>query len=159
MKQSLVLAGMLSLILLTAHEGRAEKWVKINFDVPNKNLKANYYDTKSVKVRNNTIYWTEKFILTDFGSEQYTKYLKKFPECAKNIETMGSVTHHKLDFEIRDGKYRTVAKRNYTGKEQLVCTDREMGSDLDTKWYEVEYRTPMYERHYRLVTKHKLVVK
>jgi len=157
MKKSVLLAGVLGLILLTGTiDCHAENWVKNNVDVPNKNLDANYYDSDSVKVRKKTLIWTEKFVLTGFGSQSYSKHLMQYPACKQNIEKKGDVTHHQIDFEIKGGKYRTVAKRNYSKKNELVCTDKEMGSELDKKWYEIIYGSPMYERHYILATKFKV---
>ena len=157
MKRNVCMAGVLvCVLLLGAVNGHAEKWVKNSVDVPNQNLEANFYDGDSVKVRGKTIYWTEKFVLTNFGENSYSKHLMQYPECKKNIDKKGNVAYHKIDFEIKDGKYRTVAKRNYTKANELVCTDKEMGAEFDKKWYEIEYKTPMYERHYILVTKYKL---
>lgn len=143
-------------LLLGTIDGHAETWVKNKVDVPNKNLKTNYYDADSVKAKEKTISWTEKFVLTSFGSESYTKHLSQYPACSDSIKKKGSVTHHKIDFEIKEGKFRTVAKRNFNKANELLCTDKDMGTEFDKKWYEIVYRTPMYERHYLLVTKFKL---
>ena len=145
-------------LLLGAIDGHAENWVKISFDVPNQNLDANYYDGDSVKgkVKEKTISWTEKFVLTDLGVRSYTKHLSQYPACRDRIAKKGSVTHHKIDFEIKEGKFRTVAKRNYNKANELLCTDKDMGTEFDKKWYEIEYKTPMYERYYIFVTKYKL---
>ncbi|MBT0653839.1 hypothetical protein [Geomobilimonas luticola] len=152
-----VVAGMLGFVLLVgAVDGHAEKWVKNNVDVPNQNLEANYYDSQSVKVRGKTISWTEKFVLTDFGEKAYSKHLMQYPACSASIEKKGTVAYHKIDFEIKDGKFRTVAKRNYNKNNELICTDKEMGTEFDKNWYEIVYKSPMYERHYILVTKYKL---
>lgn len=144
------------LLLVGAAAGHAEKWIKNSVDVPNQNLEANYYDADSVRTRGKTIHWTEKFVLTSFGEKAYSKHLLQYPECKKNIEANGQVAYHKIDFEIKAGKYRTVAKRNYNKANKLLCTDKEMGTEFDRKWYEIEYKSPLYERHYLLVTKYKL---
>jgi len=152
-----VVSGILGFVLLVgAVDGHAEKWVKNNVDVPNQNLEANYYDSQSVKVRGKTIAWTEKFVLTSFGEKAYSKHLMQYPSCSTNIEKKGTVAYHKIDFEIKDGKFRTVAKRNYTKDNELICTDKDMGSEFDKEWHEIIYKSPMYERHYILVTKYKL---
>lgn len=157
MNRTRLVGGMAGvLLLLAAVNGHAEKWVQINFNVPNQNLETNYYDAHSVKAVGKTITWTEKFVLTGFGQKSYTKHLLQYPACRTNIESNGDVAYHKIDFEIKQGKYRTVAKRNYTKEGKLVCTDREMGTEFDKKWYEIEYKTPMYERHYLMVSKHKM---
>ena len=157
MKRTVFIAGILgALLLVGALDSQAAQWIKNDADIPNKNLEANFYDGKSVKVRNKTMVWTEKNQLTAFGSQYYTKYLTKFPACQKNIETMGPVTHHQIDFEIKQGNYRTVAKRNYNKDNQLVSTDKDMGADLDKAWHDIPYKSPMYFREYELVTKYKL---
>lgn len=157
MNRNVVAAGLVGFILLVgAVNVHAEKWVQNKVDVPNQNLEANYYDSDSVKVKGKTIRWTEKFSLTDLGEKSYSKHLMQYPACQKNIEANGNVTYHKIDFEIKEGKFRTVAKRNYNKANKLVCTDKDMGTEFDKKWYEIVYKTPMYERHYILVTKYKL---
>lgn len=157
MKRTVVAAGMLGFaLLLGAVDGHAEKWIKNNVDVPNQNLESNHYDSESVKVRGKTICWTEKFILTSLGEKSYSKHLKQYPACLKNIEKKGNVAYHKIDFEIKDGKFRTVAKRNFNNANELLCTDKDMGSEFDKKWHEIEYKSPMYDRYYILVTKYKL---
>lgn len=157
MKRNVVASAAFGfVILLGAVNGHAEKWVKNSVDVPNQNLESNYYDSDSVKTHNKTLSWTEKFVLTSFGEINYTKHLSQYPACRENIEKKGNVTYHKIYFEIKNGKYRTVAKRNYNKDNKLVCTDKDMGTEFDKKWYEIVYKTPMYERHYILVTKYKL---
>lgn len=143
-------------MVLGVIDGHAETWVKNNVDVPNKNLAANYYDADSVKTKKKTIFWTEKFVLTSFGSEAYTKHLLQYPACSDSIAKKGSVTHHKIDFEIKEGKFRTVAKRNFNKDDKLLCTDKDMGTEFDKQWHEIVFKSPMYERHYILVTKYKL---
>lgn len=157
MIRNVVMAGVFGCaLLLGTIEVHAENWVKNNVDVPNKNLEANFYDADSVKTHGKTISWTEKFVLTSFGTEKYTKHLSQYPACRSNIEKKGNVTYHKIDFEIKDGKFRTVAKRNYNKSNEQICTDKDMGTELDKNWYEIVYNSPMYERHYILVTKFKL---
>jgi hypothetical protein len=151
------MAGVLGLALLAgAVDGHAEEWIKINVDVPNKNLEADYYDADSVKAHDRTIFWTEKFVLTGFGEKSYTKHLSQYPACLDNIKKKGNVAYHKIDFEIKDGKFRMVAKRNYSKGNELLCTDKDMGKELDTKWYDIIYGSPMYSRHYILTTKYKI---
>ncbi|GAM08027.1 hypothetical protein OR1_00297 [Geobacter sp. OR-1] len=157
MKKNVFVAATLSIVLLSgALACDAAQWVKNNTDIPNKNVEANYYDGKSVKVRKGILSWTEKTILTDFGSKYYTKHLSSYPACQKNIEKMGAVTHHQIDLEIRKGKFRTVAKRNYNNADQLVCTDKDMGTELNKSWQEILYQSPIYFREYELVTKYNL---
>lgn len=151
-----VLAGVLGAALLTAFNCQAADWIKNNFDIPNKNVEGNYYDGQSVKAKDRTLSWTEKFELTPFGAEHYTKHLETFPACKAGIKAKGPVTMHQMDFEIKDGKFRIVAKRNYTKKGDIVCTDKDMNHELSTDWHDIKQRGPMYERYYMLVTKYKL---
>lgn len=157
MKKKLCTGVTLSMLWLSgAVFGHAADWVKNDVDIPNKNVKVNYYDAKSVKVRNKTLSWTEKTVLTDFGSTYYGKHLAKFPACRENMASKGEVTHHQIDFEIKKGKFRTIAKRNYNKANQVLCTDKEMEKDLDTSWRDIPYQSPIYFREYELVTKYKL---
>jgi hypothetical protein len=145
-----------AVLLFGAVVGHAADWIKNDVDVPNKNMAANYYDSKSVKVRNRTLNWTEKIVLTDFGAKYYTKHLLEFPACKKSIESKGEVTHHEVDLQIRQGKFRTVGKRNFNKNNELMCTDKDMGNEMDKTWHEIQYQSPMYFREYELVTKYKL---
>jgi hypothetical protein len=155
--KNIFIAGVLgSALLFGATSGHAASWVKIELDPPNKNVEANYYKENSVKVRKKTLSWTEKFDLTSFGTTAYTKHLSQYPACKMNISTKGDVTQHQVDLEIKGGKFRLIAKRNYNKANELVCTDKDMGTELDRSWHEVEYQTPMYERNYLLSTKYKI---
>lgn len=157
MVRNTFIAGTFGLILLVgALDGHAADWIKNNTDIPNQNVESNYYDSKSVKVKNKTLKWTEKTVLTSFGSKYYSKHLSKYPTCQKNISEKGEATHHQIDFEIKKGKFRTVAKRNYNKDNILLCTDKDMGTDLDKSWHEIQYQSPMYFREYELVTKYNL---
>jgi hypothetical protein len=156
MKKNL-LAGILgSALLFGALDCHAANWVKNEVDIPNKNVEANFYDGDSVKAHAKTLSWTEKYVMTSFGTTNYTKHLSQYPVCKQNISTKGDVTQHQLDFEIKGGKFRLVAKRNYNKKNELVCTDKDMGTELDKSWKDIPYKSPMYDRYYILVTKYKL---
>ena len=37
-----------------------------------------------------------------------------------------------------------------------MCTDKDMGNELDKSWHSIDYGSPMYNRHYILVTKYKI---
>jgi len=157
MKKNVLLAVILGSLLLTGTiDCLAGNWVKNNVDIPNKNVESNYYDSASVKVHNKTLSWTEKFMLTDFGAKNYTKHLSQYPACRENMLKKGDVTHHQIDFEIKKGKFRLVAKRNYNKADQIVCTDKDMGTEFDKSWQDVVYGSPMYEREYLFVTKYNL---
>jgi len=157
MKKNVFLAGVFcSFLLLGSFNGNAADWVKNNVDIPNQNVDSNYYDADSIKVHGKTLSWTEKFVLTDFGAKNYTKHLTQYPVCKKNIEKKGDVAYHQIDFQIKKGNFRLVAKRNYNKNNELVCIDKDMGTELDKSWQDIAYGSPMYERHYLLVTKYKL---
>jgi hypothetical protein len=157
MKNRIYITVIFSAVLLSGtFVCHAADWIKNNADIPNKNLEANYYDSKSVKVRNKTLSWKEKTVLTSFGAQYYSKHLSQYPVCQKNISENGEATHHQIDFEIKQGKFRTVAKRNYNKDNILLCTDKDMGTELDKSWQEIKYQSPMYFREYELVTKYKL---
>jgi hypothetical protein len=157
MKNNVFVVVSLGMVLLGGSlDCHGADWVKNNADIPNKNLESNFYDSKSVKVRNKTLFWTEKFVLTSFGAKNYTKHLLQYPVCQKNISSQGDATHHQIDFEIQNGNFRTVAKRNYNKDNKLLCTDKDMGTELDKSWQDIKYQSPMYFREYELVTKYKL---
>ena len=157
MRMNAILSGILgSVLLVGVFDGHAANWVKNEIDVPNKNVDSNYYDAASVKTHSKTLSWTEKFVLTDFGEKSYTKHLQQYPACRNNIEKKGDVAYHQIDFEIKEGKFRLIAKRNYSKKDDLICTDKDMGTEFDKSWKEIVYGSPMYERHYLLATKYKL---
>jgi hypothetical protein len=156
MRKKVFIAGMLVTVLLAGLNCQAANWVKNDVDIPNKNVESNYYDGDSVKAHGKTLSWTEKFILTSFGVTQYNKHLSSYPVCKQNIQKKGDVTYHQIDFEIKEGNFRTVAKRNYNKHNELVCTDKDMGTEFDKSWHDIVNKSPMYERYYLLVTKYKL---
>ena len=157
MKKNLFLAGVLGMVLLMGTiECRAATWVKNEVDVPNKSVESNYYDSSSVKVIHKTLNWTEKFTLTAFGIKNYNRHLSQYPVCQQNILKKGEVTYHQVDLQIKAGKFRQVAKRNYNKAHELICTDADMGKEFDKSWRDIEYGSPIYERNYLLTTKYKL---
>jgi hypothetical protein len=157
MKNKLQVAVSLGLVLLSGTlVCHAADWVKNSGDIPNKNVEASYYDAKSVKVRNKTLCWTEKTVLTPFGATYYGKHLSRYPACQQNMAAKGEVAYHQLDMEIKKGKFRTVAKRNYNKANELLCTDKDMGKDLNKAWKDIPYQSPIYFREYELVTKYNL---
>jgi len=155
-KCNYITVTLITALLLGTLVCHAADWIKNNTDIPNKNMEANYYDSKSVKVRNKTLCWTEKTVLTSFGSQYYSKHLSQYPACQKSISSKGEVTHHQIDLEIKKGKFRTVAKRNYNKANELLCTDKDMGTEFDKTWKEIPYQSPIYFREYELVTKYNL---
>lgn len=157
MKKNVFLAGVIGAVLLIGTlDCHAEKWVKNDVDIPNKNAESNFYDSDSVKVHDKTLSWTEKYVLTSFGEKTYTKHLSKYPACQQNILKKGDATHHQIDFEIKEGKFRLVAKRNYNKANELLCTDKDMGTEFDKSWKDIQKGSPIYDKYYILVTKYKL---
>jgi hypothetical protein len=155
MKKVLVLTGVLGFALLAgAHESHAENWVKKAWS--EKNLEANYEDADSVKSKDGLISWTEKYVLSPDGIKNYNKHLRTLNGCKEAIEKKGEVVEHQIDFEIKDGKYRRVAKRNYNKNHEVVCTDKEMDKSFDTRWHRIGRQSPMEDTYYHLVSTYKL---
>jgi hypothetical protein len=156
MKGKFLVAGLMGAVLLAGavdshakeEKKHVAKWVKMEVEVPNQNLDSDYYDVNSIKVLGKSLYWTEKFVLTDFGSAQYTKHLKEFPACKQAIEQKGPAAYHQMDFEIKEGQLRPVAKRNYTKDNKLLCSDKDMNNDLNTAWQKIKPRSAAMERYY-----------
>ena len=156
MNRIVATAGFVGSMLLGALTCHGANWVKLEIDPPNKNVELNQYDAESVKVDGKTLNWTEKFDLTKFGSTHYTRHLATYPFCQENIVKKGDVAYHQIDLQIKDGQYRQVAKRNYTKNNELICTDKEMGTEFDTSWAKFPYQSPIFLRYYEFVTKFKL---
>ena len=157
MRKNIFCAGIVgSLLLAGVLNCQAADWLVNKADPQNASIEVNYYDADSVKVAGKTLTWSEKFVLTEFGRKYYTKHLAQYPACQKNILSKGEVSYHQIDFEIKEGNFRTVAKRNYNKSNELLCTDKDMGTEFDLKWHDIQFKSPMYERYYLLVTKFKL---
>ena len=155
MKKVFFLSGVLGIALLSgALDCHAEKWVKKEFT--SKAIESNYEDADSVKVKDKSLFWTEKFVLTSEGAKSYNKHLEEFKACKEGIAKKGEVTHHQMDYQIEKGKFRHVAKRNYNKNNEVVCTDKEMDKDVDMSWHRIGRNSPMEENYYRLVTKYKI---
>lgn len=155
MKKACVLTGVLGVALLAgALDCRAENWVKKEF--ASKAVQANYEDADSVKSKDGLISWTEKFVLTDAGRNEYNKLLTKYKGCKDAMAKKGPVTYHQVDFEIKDGKFRRVAKRNYNKKDEVVCTDKDTEGAVDLTWHRIGRKSPMEDTYYHLVTKYKV---
>jgi hypothetical protein len=69
---------------------------------------------------------------------------------------MGEATQYQLDCQIKKGKFRGVAKRYYTKKNELICTTKDMGKEFVTNWSEILRGSPMQQAQYDLVTKYKV---
>ena len=155
MKKAFFLTGVLGFTLLAgALDCNAEKWVKKEFT--SKGIESNYEDADSVKAKGKAINWTEKYVLTPEAVKEYNKLLSTFKGCKEAIAKKGEVTHHLVDYQIENGKYRHLAKRNYNKKNELVCTDKEMENTVDMTWHRIGRKSPMEDTYYNLVTKYKL---
>jgi hypothetical protein len=155
MKKGFLLTGVLCIAVLAgAVDCQAEKWVKKEFS--SKGVEANYEDADSVKVKGKSLTWTEKYVLTPEGAKGYNAHLAKFKACKENLAKMGEVTYHQVDYEIENGKYRHLAKRNYNKKNEVVCTDKDMDKEFDLTWHRIGRKSPMEDTYYNLVTKYKL---
>jgi hypothetical protein len=157
MKKGILVTAVIGLFLLAgALACQGATWVKMDFDAVNKSVDANSYDAESIKVVGKSLSWTEKFDLTISGSSYYSRHLAQYPLCQQNMTNKGEVTYHQVDLQIKEGKFRQVAKRNYSKNNELICTDKEMGKEFDTSWNEIIYESPLFYRYYEFVTKYKL---
>lgn len=155
MQKVLLLTGVLGIALLAgATDCRAEKWEKKAFT--SNAIEANYEDADSVKVKEKSLTWTEKYVLTPSGKKHYNDLLAKYKGCKENLAKKGEVTQHQIDYEIKEGMYRHLAKRNYNKDNELVCTDKEMDNSFDLSWHRIGRKSPMEDVYYNLVTKYKL---
>lgn len=148
---SLVTASVLIFGALVCH---AEKWDK--HDYSGGTIESGYYDAQSIKVTGNQVNWTEKYILTPEGASFVTGELSKYEGCKQNIAKKGNVTQYQLDYEIRKGEFRGVAKRYYNKAKKLVCTDKDTGKEFKYGWRQIERGSPIEQAKYDLVTKYKV---
>ncbi len=157
MSKIMLSVGVIGMFLLagtfTCH---GANWVTMDFDAPNKSVESNSYDAESIKVVGKSLSWTEQYNLTKSGTGYYTKHLAQYPLCRENMTKKGDVAYHQVDLQIKEGKFRQAAKRNYTKNNELICTDKEMGKEFDTSWAEIPYQSPLFYRYYEFVTKYKL---
>ena len=155
MGQFVLLAGILaSSLLFGAVDGHAENWVQNHNE--KKTIEANYHDADSVKVADRTLSWTEKTVIAGDRIKPYNQNLSKYEACKQNIAKKGEVTHHKIDYQIKNGQFRRLAKRNYNKANELVCTDEDMGKDYDKTWHRIGRRSPMEDTYSHLVTRYNL---
>lgn len=157
MRRYVIAAGVLgSFLFMGSMDCHAKQWVKEGVQA-NKVVEAVYYDAKSIKLHGKkTVFWTEKYVLTKGSSAFNTKHLSEYPACKKSIDKKGDVTYSQMDFEMISGKYRNVAIRNYNKSNELLCTDKDMGTEMDSTWQETKRGTPMYDMYYIFVTKYKM---
>jgi hypothetical protein len=155
MRHVAVAAGIAGVLALSASlEARAENWIQ-NFN-DKKGIEATYHDADSVKVVDKTLRWTEKTVIAADRIKPYNKHLSTYQACRDAIAKKGEATQHQIDYEIKGGQFRRLAKRNYNKANELICTDADMGNDYDKSWHRIARRSPMEETYFHLVTRYKL---
>jgi hypothetical protein len=155
MKKNPILSGVIgSVLLFGTLVCHAEKWDKNNYE--DKTIVSGYYDTDSIKVQGKVVSWTEKYILTGEGVTFVKTQIMKHPACKQNIAKKGDVTHYQLDYQIEEGKFRGAAKRYYNKANELLCTDKDTGTEFNTSWNKITRGSPIQQAQYDLVTKYKI---
>jgi hypothetical protein len=160
MKRNVILSGVVaSVLLLGTLESHAEKWDKN--DYAGNGIESGFYDADSIKVKNKTVSWTEKYIFTIGSTDNVSKELSKFKACKQGIAKKGNITQFQVDYEIENNKkYRGGAKRYYNKNNETICTDKDLGAnDFDTSWHDLVRHSAMETAYYDLVTKYKVVLK
>jgi hypothetical protein len=152
-----ILAGVVGCLLLVGPiVCHAEKWDKNNYK--DRSVEAAYYDTDSIKVHGKAINFTVKCILRSDDAKKTTLNLSKYPTCKQSIDKMGDVAQYQQDYQIEDGKARLIAVRYYTKSDKVLCTDKDMGKEVNKSWVKITRNSPMQDIYYDLVTKYKVVV-
>jgi len=160
MKRNVILpVVMASVLLLGTLVSHAEKWDKN--DYAGNGIESGFYNVDSIKVRNKTVSWTEKYIFAGTSIDPVTKKLSKFKACKQGIAQKGSITQFQVDYEIENNvKYRGVAERYYSKNNEMICTDKDLDKEeFDTSWYDLERHSAMEQAYYDLVTKYKVIFK
>jgi hypothetical protein len=160
MKRNVILSGVVaSVLLLGTLVSHAEKWDKN--DYAGNGIESGYYDADSIKVKNKTVSWTEKYIFTSGSIDNVSKELSKFKACKQGIAKKGNVTQFQVDYEIENNKkYRGIAKRYYNKNNETICTDKDLGAnDFDTTWHNLVRHSAMEQAYYDLVSRYKVVLK
>lgn len=155
MKKNIILSGvMASVLLFGTLVCHAEKWDKNEY--VDKTIESGYYDADSIKVQGKAVSWTEKYNLTSDGITFTTTQLSKHQVCKQTIAKKGNVTQYQLDYQIENGKFRGVTKRYYNKANELLCTDKDTGSEFNTSWNKIVRGSPIQQAQYDLVTKYKV---
>ena len=169
MKKNVLIAGICgSLLMMGALDCQAEKWEKN--DLTNRSIESGYYDADSIKVQGNTVSWTEKYIYSSEGAKAIEGLISKHKACKDNLAKKGGLGQFQLDYQIKTAKYegkakirkthellyRGVAVRYYNKSNELICTDKDMGTEFDTSWHKVGRNSPIENAYYDLVTKYKV---
>ena len=160
MEKKFIMSGiMASVLLLGTVVCHAEKWDKN--DYKGNGVESGFYNADSIKVKNKTVNWTEKYIFANSSIDNVAKELSKFKNCKLGIAKKGNAAQVQVDYEIENNKkYRGVAKRFYNAKNELICTDKDLGlAVFDTSWHEMARNSPIENAYYDLVTKYKVVLK
>ena len=159
MKSNVILSGMMAALLLAGTaDCHAEKWEKNDYKA--NGVETGFYDADSVKVRDTTVSWTEKYLFTKTGGEGVTASLAKYPGCRQNMEKKGAVTQSQVDYQIENDRYRGVGKRYYNKNGELLCTDRDLKKDeFSRSWQRIQRHSSMENAYHDLVTKYGVTLK
>jgi hypothetical protein len=155
MKRVVIGASVMGAVLLLGTlDSNAENWVQ---NLTKKGaMEASYHDADSVKVVDRALNWTEKTVIASDRIKPYNQNLSKYEACKQNIAKKGEVTHHLVDYQIQNGKFRRLAKRNYNKDNELICTDNDMGKDYDKLWHIIGRKSSIENTYFQLVTKYKI---
>lgn len=156
MKKEVFIAGVLGFVVLMGSvDCHAEKWDKNDYH--DNAIETGFYDSDSIKVDGKTVSWTEKYLLSKEGSVYNTNAISKHEACKKSVSKKGAVAQLQIDYQVESGKkYRGVAKRYYNNNNELLCTDKDTGSDFKTSWEKIRRGSPMQQALYDLVTRYKV---
>jgi hypothetical protein len=155
MKKTVFMSGIVGAVLLFGSlVCHAEKWDKNDYG--DATISAGFYDADSIKVKDKLVSWTEKYILTSEGSTFTTSQASKHPICKQNIAKKGAVTHYQMDYQIENKKFRGAAKRYYSKDNELLCSDKDTGTEFNTSWNKIVRGSPIQQAQYDLVTKYKV---
>jgi len=160
MKRNVILSGVtVSVLLLGTLVSHAEKWDKN--DYAGNGIESGFYNVDSIKVKNKTVSWTEKYIFASSNIDGVTKKLSKFKACKQGIAQKGSITQFQIDYEIENNaKYRGVAERYYSKNNEIICTDKDLSAEeFDTSWHDLVRHSAMEQAYYDLVTRYKVILK
>jgi hypothetical protein len=168
MKQTIFLAGIVSVFLVGTLDCRAEKWDKKDYS--HELVESAYYDADSVKVQGKSVSWTEKYLYTKDGAKAVAEKISKHKVCKENIAKKGGLSSIRADYQIEKVKYegkakikkthdlrfRKVAERYYNKANEVLCTDKDLGGEMDGSWSTIRRASPPQEAFYDLVTKYKV---
>lgn len=168
MKQTIFLAWIVSVFIVGTLDCRAEKWDKK--DYRHNNVESAYYDADSVKVKDKTVSWTEKYVYTKDGAKTVQELVAKHKACKEKIAKKGGLSYIQADYQIEKVKYegkakikkthdlrfRKVAERYYNKANEVLCTDKDLEGEMDGSWSTVRRASLPQQAFYDLVTKYKV---